>query len=119
MGGIVRTRNLIFLGLLSSAAAFAAPPTGQYCVVVTGMAPNCRFVDEVSCAQQAAKENGGCIDRNAVGTPQSFQPKDTGYCLVVHGDSKCLYYSAQACAAEAKIQGGTCVTRPALTSATR
>jgi hypothetical protein len=117
MGGIVRTLNLIVLGLLGSAAAVAAPPTGQYCVVVNGMAPNCRFVDETSCAQAAAKANGGCIDRHAVGGARSLEPKNAGYCMISHGDSKCLYFDAQACANAAQLEGGTCVTRPGLTSA--
>ena len=114
----MRARNLMFAGLLGSAAAFAAPPIAQYCVVVTGMSPSCRYVDEADCAQAAAKVNGGCVDRNGVGTAHSFEPKDAGYCLVGHGDSKCYFYSAQACASEAKIQGGTCVTKPSLSSAT-
>ena len=105
------------LGVLGSATAVAAPPTGQYCVVVTGMAPNCRFVDEASCAQAAVRANGGCIDRNSRGASQ-FEPKDAGYCLLGHGGSKCLYFDAPACAKAAQLEGGTCVTRPALSTPT-
>jgi hypothetical protein len=116
MGGIVRIPKLIALGLIASAAAVAAPPTGQYCVVVNGMQPNCRFMDEADCAQSAVKMNGSCIDRNAVGGARAAEPKDAGFCLVSQGSQKCSFFSAAACASAAQLQGGTCITRPALST---
>ena len=117
----MRTPKLILtvMGLLGSAAAMAGP----FCMVVDGMAPNCRFYDEASCAQAAVAANGGCVENRwrgkPLGTALSVAPKDTGYCLVAHGDAKCYYYDAQACAKAALLEGGTCLTRPKLSTPVR
>ena len=117
----MRTSKLIvtLIGVLGSAAAVAGP----FCMVVEGMAPNCRFYDEASCAQAARLANGGCVDNRLRGTqlatPLSVAPKDGGYCLVGHGDAKCYYFDAQACAKAAQIEGGTCLTRPGLSTPVR
>jgi hypothetical protein len=114
---IVRKTNLIVatvVGVLGSAAAVA----GQYCLVLSGMPNNCRFVDEESCAQAAMNAGGGCIDKNGQAI-RSLGPRDAGYCLVNHGDQKCYYFNAQACAEAAKLEGGTCLTRPKLSTPVR
>jgi hypothetical protein len=117
-GGIVRTPKLILtvIGLLGSAAAMAGP----FCMLVDGMAPNCRFYDEASCAQAAVAANGGCVENRLRGTrlatPLAVAPKDAGYCLMGHGDAKCYYFDAQACAKAAQLEGGTCLTRSRLST---
>lgn len=117
----MRTPKLIVtaIGLLGSAAAVAGP----FCVVIEGMAPNCRFYDEASCAQAAVAANGGCVENRLRGqlgarlaTPLSVAPKDAGYCLVGHGDAKCYYFDPQSCAKAAQIEGGTCLTRSRLST---
>jgi hypothetical protein len=92
---------------------------GPFCVVVDGMAPNCRFYDAASCAQAAALANGGCVEKRLRGTPLSVAPKDAGYCLVSGGDAKCYFFDPQSCARAAQIEGGTCLTRPALSTPLR
>ncbi len=120
-GGTVRTSRLIVtvLAMLGSAAAVAGP----YCLVVEGMPANCRFLDQASCAQAAVTAGGGCVDKGAplgLGTQLSAAgPKDAGYCLVGHGDAKCYYFDAQSCAKAAQFEGGTCLTRPRLSSPPR
>jgi hypothetical protein len=115
---IVRTPKLILtvIGLVGSAAAMAGP----FCMVVDGMAPNCRFYDEASCAHAAVAANGGCVENRWRGTqlatPVSVAPKDAGYCLVGHGDAKCFYFDPQSCAKAAQLEGGTCLTRSRLTT---
>ena len=117
----MRTPKLILtvIGLLGSGAAMAGP----FCMVVEGMPANCRFYDEASCAQAAVAANGGCVENRwrgkQLGTALSVAPKDAGYCLVGHGDAKCYYFDAQACAKAAQLEGGTCVTRPRLSTPVR
>jgi hypothetical protein len=114
----VRTSKLIVtvLMMLGSAAAVAGP----YCVLVDGMAPDCRFYDQASCAQAAVTHGGGCIDRSGpLGTQLSVAPRDAAYCLVGQGDAKCFYFDAQSCAKAAEFHGGTCITRSRLSSPTR
>src|SRR3984893_1115678 len=117
-GGIVRTPKLILtvIGLLGSGAAMAGP----FCMVVDGMAPNCRFYDQASCAQAAVAANGGCVENRLRGTrlatPLSVAPRDAGYCLVGHGDAKCYYFDPQSCAKAAQLEGGTCLTRSRLST---
>jgi hypothetical protein len=106
------------LGCLGSTIARAAPPVGQYCVVGPGLVPNCRFVDEESCARAAAAAGAGCIDRNGFGTSTSGSPRNAGYCLVQGGDAKCNFFDAASCAKAAQTDGGTCITRPKLSSPT-
>ena len=110
----MRKTNLIVasvVGVLGSAVAVA----GQYCLVISGMPNNCRFVDQESCARAAVDAGGGCVDKNGRAL-QSIAPRDAGYCLLNHGDSKCYYFDAQACAAAAQLEGGTCLTRPKLST---
>ena len=114
----MRTPKLIVtvIALLGSTAAVAGP----FCVVIDGMAPNCRYFDETSCAQAAVSANGGCIAKHALGTPLAVAPRNmAGYCLMGHGDAKCYYFDAQACAKAAQLEGGTCLTRPRLSTPVR
>jgi hypothetical protein len=110
----VRKTNLIVatvVGVLGSAVAVA----GEYCLVVTGMPNNCRFIDQESCARAAINSGGGCVDRHGQSV-MAAAPRDAGYCLVNRGDAKCYYFDAQACAQAAQLQGGTCLTRPKLST---
>jgi hypothetical protein len=61
--------------------------------------------------------SGGCVARTAFARPQYEAPRDTGYCLVSHGDAKCFYFDAASCAKAAQLEGGTCLTRPHLATA--
>ncbi len=82
-------------------------------MVVSGMAPNCRFYDEASCAQAAVTAGGACVSqKQGHGLDMSTKPREAKYCLVLGGDSKCNFYDAQSCAQAAKLNGGTCLTRP-------
>jgi hypothetical protein len=114
----VRTPKVILtvIGLVGSGAAMAGP----FCMVVDGMAPNCRFYDQASCAQAAVAANGGCVENGWRGrqleTPVSVAPRDAGYCLVGHGDAKCYYFDPQSCAKAAQLEGGTCLTRSRLST---
>lgn len=122
LAGAVLTGVTLTMGLLGSPAAIAAPWQGGYCVVAPGMMPNCRFEDESSCARAAVAAGAGCVARNALGArpiePLASAPKNAGFCLVTAGDSKCNFYDAQSCAKAAQMQGGTCITRPKLSSPT-
>ena len=130
-GGTVRTQKLVVtlvgstlagvtlaIALLGSPAAVAAPWQGAYCMVGPGLAPNCRFEDESSCARAAVAADAGCVARNRLGTPLSVAPPHSGYCLVGAGDTKCNYFDAASCAKAAQTDGGTCITRPKLSSPT-
>ncbi len=107
----MRTAKLLLsaIWIVGSAAAVAGP----YCMVVSGMAPNCRFYDEASCAQAAVAAGGGCVaKKEGFGLDMSTAPREAKFCLVNGGDSKCGFYDAQSWAAAAKLNGGTCLTRP-------
>jgi hypothetical protein len=122
LAGTVLIGVTLTIGLLASPTATAAPWQGAYCVVGPGLVPNCRFEDESSCARAAVEAGAGCIARNALGgnsiEPLAAAPKNAGFCLVTGGDSKCNFYDAESCAKAAQMQGGTCITRPKLSSPT-
>ena len=101
-------RMMPAIALLGSGAAVAAPP---FCVVVSGMAPNCHYFDEASCARAAVAAGGGCVSNARNGTLVSVAPRDAHYCLVSGGTERCYYYDAKSCARAAQDIGGTCITR--------
>jgi hypothetical protein len=110
----VRTLRVLVTGiaLFCSAAAVAGP----FCVVVTGLPPNCRFYDEDSCARAAVASNGGCVTHKfgRLEAAQPVEPRNASYCLVRSGTQQCYFYDAQSCAKAAQEYGGTCITRPKL-----
>ena len=94
------------IGMAGSAACVAGP----FCVVGTGLGPDCRYFDETSCARVAVERHGGCIDKSTgVATGLS---KESRYCLLGGGETQCYYYDAASCAKAAQDHGGTCIQRP-------
>jgi hypothetical protein len=94
--------------LVSSMGAMAAP----FCLLITGAAPMCIYVDGAECARQADRQNGACEpNESEVRLPTS---RIGEYCLVLPGGySHCGYEDGIVCAREALTQKGICTKKSA------
>jgi hypothetical protein len=102
------------VSLLYSNAAVAQRWSGKFCVVSTDLPPNCRFMDEDSCARAAIAQDGACVTNphDPIEAAQPVEPRNASYCLIRAGLRQCYFYDAESCAKVAKERGGTCITRP-------
>lgn len=99
------------IAMAASAACLAGPLHGPYCVSVPGLAPDCKYYDETSCARAAVQRQGACVDRS---TGFALRGPNAGarYCLINAGDAKCNYYDAASCVRAVRdLGGGSCVER--------
>ena len=93
--------GLIWVGLVSSARA--AP----FCVAVTGLAPQCIYVDGNECQAQAARQNAACVPNPQ---DQSVPTSRVGdYCVILSaGGTRCGYADQNVCSRDALQQKGVC-----------
>jgi hypothetical protein len=90
-------------GIAIWSPAMAAP----FCVQVTGVPPQCLYVDPTQCQQQANHAGGQCgVNPAEIKAPVSVFP----YCLVSSGNvMTCVYPDRATCNTDATRQGGACL----------
>jgi hypothetical protein len=94
---------LAFYPLLAAGPAFAAP----LCVEVTGMTPQCFYVDPASCQREATRQGGRCAaNPTELLTPAGGAP----FCVVQSGNAvSCVYADRASCDAASKRVKGACI----------